>query len=267
MANPVARPNAVITVATVAGCAGALIGAAFAPWWMWCSVGAAAGALYGAGIAFCGGQLTAWLRRGSAVRQGGALLGGGFGAVAAALAGAVAAVARFLPPHAGESADLFAVGALGLLACAPLGFVVGALLGGAVTCFYEWSDTRFVSPLRARSSVVERATQVGACAGAASGLVLVLIFGGRRRSGRLEPPTWLFVVVCSCLALGAFWAVRSVAKRNREAAVGSVIELGHPRWESVALVQAIGFAGGAVGFFIGALLYALGWRGAPRSAR
>jgi hypothetical protein len=251
------------TLVPVGAVVGALVGLAFAPWLMWSAVGAISGALYAGALGFAGARLVPWLGRGSAVRHAGVMVGGGVGAVGGALACAVGAVAKLVPSSVAESAELFAVGALGVFTGGPLGFLIGGVIGGGLTCFFEWLDTRHVAPLRAKSLVVDRATIIGTGLGVVIAGALVFVYGGRRRAGRPEPPVWLPPVAVACFLLGILWTIRDAAKRNRAAAVGGAASLAHTRNDTLAVVTAIGIAGGAVGFAVGALLYALGWR-APR---
>lgn len=258
----------VATTAVVGFVVGGLIGLAFAPWWAWGLAGAAIGAAYAAALTALGTWLLAWLRRGSPERHVGVLVGGTIGALVAALAGAVAAVARFVPPAAGDSAELFAVGMIGVAAGGPLGFVAGGLGGGLLTAFYEWLDARYVAPLRARSAVVERATTAGAAFGVLTAVVLIAVFGLHRRGApRPDTPPWLGPTLLVLGLLGLFWALRAPAKRNREAAVSHAARLAQPNWRAVALGQTVGFAGGAVGFLIGAALHTFGWRSGPKEQK
>lgn len=255
MARPVA------TVVPVGAGLGGLVGLAFAPWWMWCAVGIVGGALYALVLALSGARLVRWLRRGSPERHVGVLVGGTIGVLGAGLAGAIAAVVRFLPPAAGESAELFAVGMLGIGAGGPLGFVAGGFGGGLLTAFFEWLDTRYVTPLRAKSVVVEQATTIGAAIGVLTAGVLVVVFGlYRRGAAQPDTPSWLVPTLLVLALLGLFWALRALAKRNRETAAHEALQLAQSSWQAVVVGQTVGFAGGVIGFLIGAALYALGWR-------
>jgi hypothetical protein len=260
--NAMAHP--LKTTVPVAGAVGGLIGLAFAPWWAWAPTGAASGCAYAVALTLIGIRLGKWLRGGSPERHAGVMVGGTMGAIIAALVGAVAVVTQFTQPAVGESAELFALGALGVAAGGPVGFVVGGLAGGLLTALYEWVDSRYVAPLRAKSEVVERATTIGAAIGVLVGVSLVLVFGLRRRGApRPEAPSWLGPTLLVLLLLGLFWAVRLVAKRNREAAMTETVRLAHPRWQAAAVGHAVGFAGGAIGFLVGAVLHAAGWRTTP----
>lgn len=252
------------TTVPVAGAIGGLIGLAFAPWLAWAATGVAGGCTYAVVLTLIGLRFTRWLRGGSPERYAGVMVGGTMGAIVAALVGAIGAVARFTPPGAGESAELFALGALGVAAGVPVGFVVGGLAGGLLTAFYEWVDSRFVVPLRAKSVVVERATTIGAAVGVLVGVALVLVFGLHRRGApRPGTPSWLAPTLLVLLLLGLFWAVRLAAKRNREAAVSEAARLASPRWQTAAIGHAVGFAGGVVGFLVGAVFHAVGCRITP----
>ncbi|MCI0699692.1 MAG: hypothetical protein L0241_01225 [Planctomycetia bacterium] len=258
MAHPVK------TTVPVGAVVGALIGLAFHPWWMWGSVGVVAGVVYAALITLVLSRVLRWLRRGSPERYAGVTVGGTIGAIAVGLIGAISAVVRFLPTNPIESAELFATGMLGIFACGPFGFAIGGVAGGLLVALYEWLDSRFVTPLRAKSVVVDYATKTGLAIGVAVAGLVVLIFGARRgyRYGP-TPPGWLVVTLLVCLLLGVFWVIRLKAKQNRESGQPDVTWLAHPHWRVIALAHALGFAGGAIGFLIGAVLHAFGWRGSP----
>src|SRR5262245_22055197 len=190
MAHPVK------TTVPVGAVVGGLIGAGFDPWWMWSAVGVVAGVLYAAILTLVFTRLMRWLRGGSADRYASVTVGGWMGAITAGLAGAIAATGWFPPPTSGESARLFATGMIGLFACWPVGFAVGGFVAGLLVAFYEWFDTRYATPLREKSAVVDQATKVGLGVGAAGTGVIVLVFGVSR-SNRYRPvaPDWIALPV------------------------------------------------------------------------
>jgi hypothetical protein len=255
--------------ALVGAVTGGFIGLGFSPWWVRTLTGVMAGAGYGTALGLVVVRLARWFRSASRELRAGVTIGGVIGAVAMGLAGAVAASVMF-PSVPGDTAALLATGAVGFLATGPVGFGLGAVAGGLLIQLYEWLDTRYVTPLRTSSALVDRGTRIGLAVGVcvACALATVCLTRWGKRQDWFVPAGWVFAILIVFVLLGLFWVVRVRAKQHPDAVGADLLWYSGQRpyhKDLVTLALALGFAGGAVGFLVGAVLYTLGVHSPPES--